>query len=409
MKTSINISLDTRRSKKNGTFPLVLRLGHLQSTTSIPLNIHILEKDWDAKNRMIRKTYKGTESITRLNNKIHKRKSDAWDTILQLHESGELAFMTLADIRKRIDGEEQFAGDFFEFTENEINDLKQAQRFGTARSYLNVLEVMKVYHAKPLLHFAEMTYSYLMKFETHHLSKGNNRNGLAVYMRTIRALFNKSIKKGVIEKTLYPFNEYKIKTIPTEKRALDIDLFSKIVQTKIEPNEPGFHARNYFICSYMMYGMNFMDMAHLKISDIRDGRIQYRRRKTNKLFDIKLSPQLEYILNYYIQNNRKLGYVFPIIKRKDLADQEKDIMWARKRYNKALKKIAEKCGIETNLTSYVSRHSFATHAMLNNVPIHVISAMFGHSSLKTTEIYLKTLPNNILDSYNERIVDQLNM
>lgn len=407
MKTSINISLDTRHSKSDGTYPLVLRLGHLQSTTTIPLNIHIHEKDWDKKNRMIRKTYKGTESATRLNNKNHKKKSDAWDIILQFQESGELAYMSLADLRKKIDGDELTAYSFFEFAENEIKDLRKAQRFGTARSYLNVLQVLKTYHEKPLLHFAALTYSYLMKFEIHHLSKGNNRNGLAVYMRTIRALFNKAIKKGVIEKTLYPFSEYKIKTMPTEKRALDVELFSKIIQCHIEQNEPGFHARNYFICSYMMYGMNFMDMAHLKISDIKDGRIQYRRRKTNKLFDIKISPQLKYILNYYIQNNRNSGYVFPILKRMELADQDKDIMWARKRYNKSLKKIAKICGIDTNLTSYDSRHSFATHAMLNDVPIHVISAMFGHSSLKTTEIYLKSLPNNILDSYNERVVGQM--
>lgn len=61
------------------------------------------------------------------------------------------------------------------------------------------------------------------------------------------------------------------------------------------------------------------------------------------------------------------------------------------------------CGIEDNLTSYVSRHSFATQAMLQNVPLMAISAMLGHGKLNTTQIYLKSLPNNILDSYNEQI------
>ena len=75
MDTSIGLSLDMRRSKKDGTYPLVMRLGHKQRTTSIPLKINLDEKDWDAKNRIVRKSYKGVDSVTRLNNIIQKKKS----------------------------------------------------------------------------------------------------------------------------------------------------------------------------------------------------------------------------------------------------------------------------------------------------------------------------------------------
>ena len=80
-----------------------------------------------------------------------------------------------------------------------------------------------------------------------------------------------------------------------------------------------------------------------------------------------------------------------------------DEQWALKRYNKGLKKIVELCNIEANLTSYVSRHSFATHAMLKNVPLQAISSMLGHSKLSTTQIYLKSLPSNILDDYQQQL------
>jgi site-specific recombinase XerD len=154
----------------------------------------------------------------------------------------------------------------------------------------------------------------------------------------------------------------------------------------------------------MMYGMNFADMAYLRPENIMNGRIQYRRRKTSKLYDIKLTPNLENILSYYLNKPSGKGYIFPILKRQELALQDRDIQWARKEYNKRLKTVAELCGIEQNLTAYVSRHSFATQAMLQEVPLNAISAMLGHSSLKTTEVYLKSLPTNILDSYNERLV-----
>ena len=62
------------------------------------------------------------------------------------------------------------------------------------------------------------------------------------------------------------------------------------------------------------------------------------------------------------------------------------------------------CGIEQKLTTYVSRHSFATQAMLNDIPLQAISAMLGHSKLNTTQIYLKSLPTNILDNFNEQLI-----
>jgi len=153
-----------------------------------------------------------------------------------------------------------------------------------------------------------------------------------------------------------------------------------------------------------MYGMNFKDMASLKRSDLSNGRIQYRRNKTGKLYDIRITGGLNEILDYYLDLSPSSKYVFPILKRDSVVLQERDVQWARKRYNKKLKDLAELCGIESNLTSYVSRHSFATQAMLNNIPLNAISAMLGHSNLKTTEIYLKSLPSNVLDQYNEKLL-----
>jgi len=405
MDTSIAPSIDLRRKRKDGTYPLVLRLGHKQSTTTIHLKISVMEKDWDAKNHIVRKTYKGVESVTRLNNSINKRKSDAMDIIMKLHEAGRLNGMSIAELRDEIDGEEIESLTFYTYANEQIEELRRANRFGTARSYKGVISVLKDFCPGKELQFQDINYKFLAKFEATHASKGNTPNGLSVYFRAIRAIYNKAIKSGIVEKELYPFADYKIKSIPTEKRALEWSLLTKIIDKKIKKDDECFNARNYFVASYMMYGMNFTDMAYLKITDIKDGRIQYRRRKTSKLYDIKLTTNLEKILSYYIENNNGLGFIFPILKREELALQDKDIQWARKCYNKRLKDLAGLCGIEQNLTSYVSRHSFATQAMLQQVPLNAISSMLGHSSLKTTEIYLKSLPTNILDDYNDKIMN----
>lgn len=405
MDTSITPSIDKRRMRKDGTYPLVLRLGHKQSTTTIRLNKSILDKDWDSKNNVVRKTYKGEDSVTRLNNSIQKKRNDAMEIIMELHESGQLNGMSIAELRAKIEGDKDEISSFYNFANEQIAELQRANRFGTARSYKGVVSVLKDFcPEKKELQFQDITYKFLSRFETTHMSKGNTTNGLSVYMRAIRALYNKAIKSGIVEKELYPFDDYKIKSMPTEKRALEWTLLKKIIEKEINQDHECFNARNYFVCSYMMYGMNFTDLAYLRITDIKDGRVQYRRRKTSKLYDIKLTKNLESILSHYIENTTGTGFIFPIIKREELYLQDRDIMWARKCYNKRLKVLAKLCDIDANLTSYVSRHSFATQAMLQQVPLNAISSMLGHSSLKTTEIYLKSLPTSILDDYNAKIM-----
>ena len=403
MDTSISLSLDLRRSRKDGTYPLVMRIGHKQRTTAIPLKINLLEKDWDEKNRIVRKTYKGVESVTRLNNTIQKKKSEAWDLILKFHEAGQLDTFTVAELKEKIEGVERANLSFFQFTNQLIEELIKANRIGTARSYKEATSVLRNF-AKKELQFKSITYDFLRKFETHHFSKGNSVNGLAAYLRTIRAIYNKGIKVGLVEKEFYPFEDYKLKTAPTEKRALDWDLLKKIIEEKITPEQECYDARNYFLASYMMYGMSYTDMAFLKKEDIQDGRIIYRRKKTSKLYNIKITDNLQSILSHYIDQKPESPYIFPIIKRETIQLQYKDIEWARKRYNKRLKTLAKLCGIDKNLTSYVSRHSFATQAMMQQVPLNAVSSMLGHSSLKTTEIYLKSLPTNMLDDYNAKIL-----
>lgn len=144
-------------------------------------------------------------------------------------------------------------------------------------------------------------------------------------------------------------------------------------------------------------------MAFLKKKYVFDGRVKYRRTKTSRIYNIKLTEMLLAIFDYYARDKGPEDFIFPIIKRKSLADQYKDIKWARKLYNARLKNIAEKCGIEENLTSYVSRHSFAMSARLANTPIEVISQMLGHKDTKTTQIYLDSIPDKTVDDYADKV------
>ncbi|MDT7828290.1 site-specific integrase [Pricia sp. S334] len=402
MKTNLTLSIDTRRKRKDGMCPIIFRLSHHRKTIAISTGFAVPPEYWNAKNREVKRTYKGVSSVPRLNNMLTKKKTELRDDINLLEENKQLQGLGITDLKRMLTKSTRKIS-FFEYTQELIDEMEEANRFGNARAYKSALGALKNFHGKKSLRFEELNYSYLKKFETAHLKKGNSLNGLSTYMRTIRAIYNKAIHQEIVSADNYPFRKYKIKSQPTAKRAISKDKIKRILGLQLESDSPLFHTRNYFMCSYLMNGISFIDMAFLKVGNIIDGRIQYRRQKTARPYDIKITQQLSSILDYYLKDKGKEDFIFPIVRREDIQDQYYDVQWERKRYNKRLKEIAELCDIEEKLTSYVSRHSMATNLILSDVPINALSKMLGHSKLQTTEIYIKNLPTHIMDEYQERL------
>src|SRR5690606_12080041 len=164
MNTNIVVSLDTRRKKKDGSYPIIMRLGHNGKTTSIPLGLSIDEKDWDDKQRKVKKTYTGVNSVTWLNNRIQKMKTEAMDIILKLHEDGILQTLPITSLKDRIT-QKDAKDSFFEFANQCVNELIAANRIGTARSYKGIISILKDYRKGRDLLFKEITYEFLTKFE----------------------------------------------------------------------------------------------------------------------------------------------------------------------------------------------------------------------------------------------------
>lgn len=394
--------MDTRRKRKDRTCPIIFRLSHHRKTTAIATGFNVPPEYWNEKNREVKRNYKGVSSVTRLNNLLSKKKTDLMDGINSLEEDGRLEGLSLREL-KSILTKSTIKVSFFDYTQQLIDSMMEAKRFGNARAYKQVYNVLKTFNRTKSLRFEEITFVYLNRFETYHLKKGNSINGLSVYMRTIRAIYNKAITQGLVARDRYPFTQYKIKSEPTAKRAISREKIKRILDLELEVGTPLFDSRNYFIASYLLNGISFIDMAFLKVGNIIDGRIHYKRQKTAKSYDIKITQQLSPILDTYLEGKNKDDFIFPIVKRSKLLEQHRDIRDARIKYNRRLKEIAKLCNIEENLTSYVSRHSMATNLILKDVPINALSKMLGHSDLQTTEIYIKNLPTHIMDEYQERL------
>ena len=73
----------------------------------------------------------------------------------------------------------------------------------------------------------------------------------------------------------------------------------------------------------------------------------------------------------------------------------------QKKYNDYLKLATHYAGIRKTLTSHCGRHTFATIAINNGVPVEVVSRILGHTNIKTTQIYAKVLSESVRRGFDK--------
>lgn len=160
-------------------------------------------------------------------------------------------------------------------------------------------------------------------------------------------------------------------------------------------------ARDIFLFSYCVAGINFKDIATLRYVDIQNGRIYYQRHKTGKELNSPILPQTREIMGRYSKSDASPeDYIFPILDRHIHKSEQQICNRVHKvigHINANLKRIAEMAGLKVNLTTYVARHTFATVLKRSGVNIAIISESLGHSDLETTQIYLDSFENSQVD------------
>lgn len=401
MNATINIIL-RKKIRKDGKYPIALRITKNKKSKYITLNMYCLESEFI--NGQLKKSI---PNFRKKNQILLKQKTKALGIIDDYVLEG--VDFTLDDFETKFRGvntnHEANAIGFF----NEIIDeMIRSGRIGNANAYKETKESL-VKFSGDTIYFKNMTPAFLEKFEVFLRERGNKNGGIAFKMREVRALLNKAINRGIISQESYPFKAYKISKLrlTKNKRALRLDEFKRIRDLDLAEHSHLLEAHNYFLFSFYTRGMNFADMMMLKWSDIQNGRIYYTRLKTKGQFNIEIVEKVQFILDFYKAQNRTTGYVFPIILRTNLTPQQ----LANRRHkvisriNKKLKEIGELAKIDTPITSYVARHSFATILKQIGTSTDVISELMGHSDVQITMTYLKEFDKEHLDNENRKLMD----
>ena len=215
-------------------------------------------------------------------------------------------------------------------------------------------------------------------------------------------MYNRAVEKEMTVQR-YPFKHVYTGIDKTVKRAVPLKIIKRIKDLDLSFKSSLDFARDMFLFSFYTRGMSFIDMAYLKKKDLQNGILSYRRRKTGQQLFIKWEKSMQEIIDKYPANEN--GYLLPIIK----TDRNERLQYrnALRLVNNKLKEISVSIGLQAKLTMYVSRHSWASIAKSQNIPLSVISAGMGHDSENTTQIYLASLDNSTIDKANDLILKKL--
>ncbi|MCM1140149.1 MAG: site-specific integrase, partial [Muribaculum sp.] len=284
-----------------------------------------------------------------------------------------------------------------------IIKFKQNGKIRTSETYTATLNSFKKFRKNQDLMLDCLTSEIMEAYEAWHKNNGNSPNTISFYTRILRAAYNRAVEEEIIENR-NPFRRVYTGVDKTVKRALPLPIIKKIKALDLSLTPSVDYARDMFLMSFFLRGMSFIDMAYLKKTDLKNGSIVYRRRKTGQQLTIAWTPEMQMLLDKYPENPTQ--YLLPIIKTVG-CNERCAYKNAGDKINYNLKTIAEMLEINIPLTMYVARHSWASAAKAKGIPLSVISEGMGHDGEATTQIYLASLDTSVVDDANSIIIGSL--
>ncbi len=404
---SVHVLLRSHKTNKDGEHPIYLRVIKDRQTRFIAIGANCTPELWDAKANLPKKKHPLFHEIVIA---IETKKIEANKLLLDF--SNEKKEISVEEVKSILKSSSTKKLQVLAYFDTVIDNLRKAGRIGTAEIFKSTRNSLSTFRKEKDFDFSFITSSFLWKWHESLIERSAQLTSIFVYMRTFQRLVNMSKEDNMVKKTFDPFTEFglaKYRKAKTRKRAISKDDIKLIGGFKAKEGSQLFHARNYFMFSYYNRGINFIDMAHLKWENIRSGRLNYVRQKTKKPFTMAILEPAAEILKYY-KDNYYLGedsFVFPILNPEFLSPQsiKNRCKVVLREVNSSLKTIAAELELaELKLTTYVARHSFATVMKRSGQSVAIISEAMGHDSESTTQIYLDSFENDVLDEATKAIL-----
>ncbi len=402
--------LDTRAVKEGDPAPLKVAITKKRQAAYISLGVKLTKEQWDScKQRII-----DAPNKQRLENFIKNKLMEVENAIMELQIKGELAKQTATQIKNKIvayldpevSKKDLFINRYIDYAKS-----RTAQR--TKEIYDTTLKKMREFDSKVGTYaFEDISKDWLKGLDSFLIGQGLKKNSRNIHFRNIRAVFNDAIDNEIT--THYPMRTFDINPEQTEKRSLSVDELRTLFYYKVEPWQQKY--LDYFKLTFFLIGINPADILQCTSENVVDGRLFYRRKKTGRLYSIRIEPETLAIINKYrgsgrlvnfaekmknykqfvCKANKGLKTIGPILKVRNERKQPRDF---QKEYH------TKHNGIFPNISLYWARHTWATIAFSIGIPEEIIAEALGHShGNRTTAIYIDKSVANI-DAANRKVLD----
>jgi len=393
------------RKKPNlqGKYPITIRITKDRKSSFIHTGQYVDLAHWDSSKHKVKRSHPNSKMINHL---MLIKLTEANEKLLQSEISNDNK--SVKKIKKAIKSNNNDG--FYCYAQKYLDRLIRRKQFYQYNNEKGRIERFLRFSKKDDLSFAEITPSLLKKFEIFLVHERQVAYRTAVnYMIPLRTIYNQAISDGVADRNKYPFGrgKFQIKFPESDKIGLNVAELQKL-ENAIGLTFAQQHALNVWLMSFYFAGMRMTDVIQLKWSDFVDGRLKYRMSKNDKIVSLKLPEKARKLLEVYRQlPNTGNGLIFPELGHIDLEDirvLRTRIKTITRNFNRHLKKIAKKVGIDKNLSMHIARHSFGNISG-DKIPIQMLQKLYRHSSITTTMQYQANFINKDADEALDLVIN----
>lgn len=282
--------------------------------------------------------------------------------------------------------------DFFAYAHQYLQRMMQdPNRKSTARVHCVFIKIFRNYIGKDTLPFDMMRKRLISDFST-YLQEHYAPSTEKLIISVLQSIYNKA-KKDLNDKEIgvevvkYDcFEGYKCRCSNTKPRAFkSVEEMQKIIDCSYRGSFLFDASKDMFILSFILLGLNAIDIVRLKKDDVQDGILTYKRHKiVGRVGDkaeikIRLSEVAKIIIEKYADNTDYLIGTGRHKRYKEFCSTK-------------IHEVFKTAGIDDNYVFYSARHSMATFARnICGVDFMTVNDMLNHSvprSLSVTDIYI---------------------
>ncbi len=375
--------LDTGHPKKNGLYPVRIRVTYARDRRYYPTGKDMTPEEWN-----VLPTSKARQAVA-----VRKDIENSYQIVRSaVEELASAGSFSLDALNGRLKGA---ASDTVNtMFRAKIECLRKAERIGSMLVYDNVLKGLERFSGEHI-RFEVITVAWLDKYAAFLHKEGKTQTTVSIHLRHLRAILNEARRLGVVKEAQYPFGRgrYEIQAGEGRKLALTLEQIGQIARYD-DGTDTSAKYRDYWLFLYLCNGINVADFVKLRYRDIVNGEICFVRQKTEhttktrKEIRVIVTEQMRAIIDRRGNAPAPERFIFPILDgSEDAMKQKMKTMYLTKAINKRMAEIGRVLGIG-NISTYTARHSFATVLKRAGANIAYISESLGHQDLKTTENYL---------------------